>query len=97
MPSPWVSAALNRRALSSSFTNRASGFAVVNGSLWSVTKSLVDRHSPVREVGWLECGALWPLCSTPEPVAVSDEQCDPHRRRPKTCTIPDLTLALWFV
>src|SRR4029077_14954919 len=37
MPSPWVSAALNRRALRSSFTNRAFGFAVANGSVPSIT------------------------------------------------------------
>ena len=47
MPSPWVSAALNRRALRSSFTNRAFGFAVANGSVPSIT-ILISR--PVREV-----------------------------------------------
>ena len=36
MPSPWVSAALNRRALRSSFSNRVFGFAVANGSVLSI-------------------------------------------------------------
>src|SRR4029077_2782639 len=50
MPSPWVSAALNRRALRSSFTNRAFGFAVANGSVPSIT-ILISRPARRSRAG----------------------------------------------
>jgi hypothetical protein len=50
MPSPWVSAALNRRALRSSFTNRPFGFAVANRSVPSIT-ILISRPARRSRAG----------------------------------------------
>src|SRR5882762_8982931 len=53
MPSPWVSAALSRRALRSSFINRAFGFAVANGSVPSIT-ILISRPARRSRAGNIE-------------------------------------------
>src|ERR1700737_2108549 len=75
MPSPWLSAALNRRALRSSFTNRAFGFAVANGSVPAL-------HAKAKAEAGYRFYALYDKISRDDILAHAYAQCRSNKGAP---------------